>query len=38
VTINVQGLLTTEGSDRDDLIQLADRLLSQSHKAVRAQV
>ena len=38
VTINVQGLLTTEGSDRDKLIQLADELLSQSQKAVGAQV
>ncbi|HEU5216818.1 MAG TPA: helix-turn-helix transcriptional regulator [Gaiellaceae bacterium] len=38
VTINVQGLLTTEGNDRDELIQLADKLLKQSDKAVRSQV
>jgi hypothetical protein len=38
VTINVQGLLTTEDRDRDELIKLADELLNQSQKAVRARV
>ena len=38
VTINVQGLLTTRGSDRDQLIQLADEVLTQSQDAVKAHV
>ena len=38
VTINVQGLLTTRGSDQDQLIQLADEVLTQSQDAVTALV
>lgn len=38
VTINVQGLLTTRGSDQQDLIELADRVLTQSQDTVRAIV
>lgn len=38
VTINVQGLLTARGSDRDQLIQLADQVLRQSQDAVRTRV
>lgn len=38
VTINVQGLLTTSGDEREQLIQLADEVLTQSQDAVRAHV
>lgn len=38
VTINVQGILTTSGSDQEDLIQLADDVLTQSENVVRAEV
>ena len=38
VTINVQGVLTTRGSDQEDLIELADRVLTQSQDTVRAIV
>ena len=38
VTINVQGLLTTRGSDQDDLIQLADEVLTNYTDAVKAHV
>jgi transcriptional regulator with XRE-family HTH domain len=38
LTINVQGLLTTRGSDLDRLTHLADEVLTQSHDAVTALV
>lgn len=38
VTINVQGVLTTRGDDRDRLIRLADEVLTQSRDTVRAHV
>lgn len=38
VTINVQGILTTRGDDQDQLIQLADEVLTQSQDAVKAHV
>ena len=38
VTINVQGLLTTSGSERDSLVQLADEVLTQAQAAVNAHV
>ncbi len=38
VTINVQGVLTTDGSAQDDLIRLADEVLTQSQDAVGALV
>ena len=37
-TINFQGLLTTRGSDQDDLIQLADEVLTKYTGAVMAHV
>lgn len=38
VTINVQGVLTTDGSDRDELIRLSDEVLTQSQATVAALV
>lgn len=38
VTINVQGVLITRGDDQDQLIQLADEVLTQSQDAVQAHV
>lgn len=38
VTINVQGILTTREDDQDQLIQLADEVLTQSQDAVKAHV
>jgi len=38
VTINVQGILTTRGRDQDQLIQLADELLTRSNEVVNAHV
>jgi transcriptional regulator with XRE-family HTH domain len=38
IPINVQGLLTTRGSDRDHLIQLSDELLTESMDIIRAHV
>ena len=38
VTINLQGVLTTRGDDRQQLIQLADEVLTQSQDAVKAHV
>jgi hypothetical protein len=38
VTINVQGLVTTHGSDQATLMELADRLLTQSEQTVKALV
>ena len=38
VTINVQGVMTTDDTDRDDLIQFVDEVLTQSQDAVHALV
>lgn len=38
VTINVQGLLTTRGTDQQRLIELADKVLMQSEATVKAHV
>ena len=38
VTINAQGILTTSGSERDSLVQLADEVLTQAQAAVNAHV
>ena len=38
VTINVQGLLTTRGEERDQLIDVANKVLDQSRDAVTARV
>jgi transcriptional regulator with XRE-family HTH domain len=38
VNFNYEGLLITSDSDRDQLIQLADELLTQSHDIVKARV
>lgn len=38
VTFNFQGLLITHGNDQDQLIQVADELLTQSDSAVKAHV
>lgn len=38
VTINVQGVLTTEGADRDELIEVASQVLDQSERTVTALV
>jgi len=38
VTINVQGVLTTHGSDQDQLILLADEVLSKSENVAKGHV
>ena len=38
VTLNAQGVLTTDGADRDDLITLADQVLTQARDAVTSRV
>ena len=38
VTLNFPGLLITRGSDQDELIQLADEVLTQSEDVVKARV
>jgi transcriptional regulator with XRE-family HTH domain len=38
VNFNFEGLLITNGSDQDQLIQLADEVLTQSHDIVKARV